>query len=50
MLNVVIPNNQAKIKQQIEALEYILTQDTDEKSRKIHEQALKALKNALNKK
>lgn len=47
MLKVIIPNNQEKIKQQIEALEWQIKQDTDEKSRKIHEEALEALGNAL---
>lgn len=47
MLKVVIPENQDKIKQQIEALKWQLTQDTDKKSRRIHEEALEALRNAL---
>ncbi|MDI3478626.1 MAG: hypothetical protein PWQ59_2151 [Thermoanaerobacterium sp.] len=47
MLKVVIPSNQDKIKRQIEALEWQITQDTDEKSRRIHEEVLEALGNAL---
>lgn len=47
MLKVVIPDNQDKIQQQIEALEWQITQDIDEKSIKIHQQALEALKNTL---
>lgn len=49
MLKVIIPSNQEKIKRQIEALEWQITQDTDEKSKRIHQQALEALKNALEK-
>ncbi|MGJ7044622.1 hypothetical protein [Thermoanaerobacterium thermosulfurigenes] len=47
MLKVVIPENREKIQRQIQALEWQLTQDTDEKSREIHQQALETLKNAL---
>jgi hypothetical protein len=47
MLKVIIPSNQEKIKRQIEALEWQIIQDTDEKSRRIHEKALEALGNAL---
>ena len=49
MLKVVIPQDKDKIKKQIQALEWQITQDTDRKDRKIHLQALKALKQALNK-
>lgn len=45
---VQVPKDKAKIKQQIEALKYQLTQDTREEDKRIHEQALKDLEEALN--
>ena len=49
MLKVVVNKDTNKIKQQIQALEWQITQDTDRKDRKIHLQALNTLKQALNK-
>lgn len=43
---VQIPKDKSKIKQQINALKYQLTQDTREDDKKIHEQALKDLEEA----
>lgn len=47
MLKVEIPNDKNKIIKQIKALEYQLTQDINEKDRKIHQQALEDLRKAL---
>ena len=47
MLKVVIPDNIEKIKRQIFALEWQLTQDTREKDIQIHTGALNTLKKAL---
>lgn len=44
-----IPKDKGKIKQLIEALKYQITQDVREEDRKIHEQALKDLQEALKK-
>jgi len=49
MLKVVVNKDTNKIKQQIQALEWQITQDTNLKDREIHLQALKALKQALHK-
>lgn len=46
MLKVVIPESKAKIQKQIEALKYLLQQDTNEKDKDIHAQALNALQEA----
>ena len=46
---VQIPKDKAKIKQQIKALKYQITQDTREEDKRIHEQALKDLEEALKK-
>ena len=47
MLKVEIPENKEKIIKQIKALEYQLERDTNATDRKIHEQALRDLKEAL---
>jgi DNA-binding NarL/FixJ family response regulator len=47
LLKSVIPESKAKIEKQIKALEYILKQDTNEKDREIHAQALNALREAI---
>ena len=44
-----IPKDKNKIKQQIKALKYQLTQDTREEDKKIHQQALNDLEEALKK-
>ena len=44
-----IPKDKNKIKQLIKALKYQLTQDTKEEDKKIHEQALNDLEEALKK-
>lgn len=46
-IKTVIPESKAKIQKQIEALEFILTKDTNEKDKDIHKQALEALKEGL---
>ena len=47
MLNIVIPESKAKIQRQIDGLKYLIQQDTREKDKKIHTDALKALEEAL---
>ena len=47
MLKTLIPDSIEKIKKQINALEYLLKQDTREKDKEIHTQALNALKEGL---
>ena len=46
-LKVEIPNDQNRLRRQIEALEWQLTQDTREEDRKIHQDALDAMKKKL---
>ena len=46
-LYVEIPQNKQKLEQAIKALEWQLTQETDEKSKQIHEQTLTIYKAAL---
>lgn len=48
MLNIIIPKEVAKIKQQITALEYLIAVDTNAKDKEIHQQALNQLKQSLN--
>lgn len=47
MLKLEIPENKDKIKRQIEALKYRLTQDTREEDKIIHQQAIRDLEKAL---
>ncbi len=47
MLKATIPESKDKIKKQIEALKHLLREDTNEKDKKIHEEALNALQEAL---
>lgn len=47
MLKVTIPESKAKIQRQIEALEYALSQDSRQKDKDIHTEALQALREAL---
>ena len=46
-LNVCITNDVEKIKKQIKALEYIISIDTNETDKEIHQCALKEFKNKL---
>lgn len=46
MLKVEVPKDRTKLERQIAALEYQIAVDTNETDRKIHEEALKALKAA----
>lgn len=48
MLKVVIPDSNDKLKKQIKALKFQLTQDVREEDKKIHKQALNDLEKALN--
>jgi 2C-methyl-D-erythritol 2,4-cyclodiphosphate synthase len=48
MVDIVIPGTKDKIKRQIEALEWQIKNDLNEKDRDIHIKSLKALKTALN--
>lgn len=48
MLKIVVPDSKKKIKRQIEALKYQLTQDTREEDKRIHEQAIKDLEKTYN--
>ena len=48
MIKVVVPNDKKKIQQQIQALEYLITVDTIEKDKKIHQYELQNLKDTLN--
>jgi hypothetical protein len=47
MLKVIIPKDKIKIRKQIKALEYQFKNDTNDKDRKIHEEALEQLKKML---
>ncbi|AQS09651.1 hypothetical protein CLOBY_17820 [Clostridium saccharobutylicum] len=47
MLKIEIPKSKEKIKGQIEALKYQLTQDSRNIDKQIHEQALKRLEEAF---
>ena len=49
MPTIQIPKDKAKMKQQIKALKYQLTQDIREEDKVIHKQALKDLEEALKK-
>lgn len=49
MISVEIPANVEKLKMQIQALSEMLAEDTDEQSRRIHADALKASLDALEK-
>ena len=49
MPTIQIPKDKAKMKQQIKALEYQITQDTREEDKVIHKQALKDLEETLKK-
>lgn len=46
-LKVEMSNNRNKLKRQIEALEWQLTQDTRDEDRRIHQDALDAIKKRL---
>lgn len=48
MVRVSVPTDKNKLKKQISALEWQLTQDKSEKDREIHRQALTELKRELN--
>lgn len=48
MLKVVIPDSNDKLKKQIKALKFQLTQDVREEDKKIHQEALNASVKALN--
>lgn len=47
MLRVEVPKDKKKLEQQIAALRYQISIDTNETDRKIHEEALKALEKKL---
>lgn len=47
MLKVCIPKDQDRIKRQIKALKWQLTQDTNDNDKEIHLQAIKSLELAL---
>ncbi len=47
MLKVCIPKDQDRIKRQIKALKWQLTQDTNDKDKEIHLNAIKSLELAL---
>lgn len=47
MLRIEIPKNEERLKRQIAALADLLEHDTDEQSRRIHKDALKASMEAL---
>ena len=49
MPTIQIPKDKAKMKQQIKALKYQLTQDIREEDKVIHKQALKDLEETLKK-
>jgi hypothetical protein len=49
MVKIQIPTEKDKIKRQIYALKYQLSKDINEKDRKIHQQAINDLENALKK-
>ena len=46
MITIEIPKDLSKIEKQIAALEWQIKQDTNEKDREIHKQALQELKDA----
>ena len=46
-MQIIIPSDKVKLQKQIQALKYLIEQDTNEKDRKIHEQALRDLQAAL---
>ena len=50
MLKVEIPNSLDKLTQQIEALKYLIANDTNDKDREIHKQALADLEAVRNEK
>lgn len=47
MINIIIPNGKGEIQKQIQALEYLISQDTLEKDRQIHIAALKKLEGSM---
>ena len=47
MINIEVPDNIEKIKQQIEALKHLIKTDQSDKDRQIHKAALKRLEEAL---
>ncbi|MEC1866729.1 hypothetical protein [Bacillus paralicheniformis] len=47
MLLFHVPNDIKKLREQKKALEWLLTQDTNEKDKQIHKQALEAINKAL---
>ena len=47
MLLFHVPNDMKKLREQKKALEWLLAQDTNEKDRQLHKQALKAINKAL---
>ena len=49
MIDIIIPTTKDKLLKQISALQYIISQDTNEKDKEIHIQALEILKKQLNK-
>lgn len=46
-IKISVPNDKTKIQQQIKALKYQITHDTNEKDKEIHKQALKELEKVL---
>ncbi|MEC1376492.1 hypothetical protein ABEP00_20400 [Heyndrickxia sporothermodurans] len=46
-IQVVIPTDKNKLEQQIEALQYLLQQDINDKDREIHSKAITSLKEAF---
>lgn len=46
-VKVIVNNDRAKIQKQIQALEWQIKHDTDDKSRQIHKEALKQLKQKI---
>ncbi|MED4342825.1 hypothetical protein [Bacillus licheniformis] len=47
MLSLCVPDDVKKLREQKQALEWLLAQDTNEKDKAIHEQALKTINKAL---
>lgn len=44
---IIVPEDRNKLEQQIKALEYLLTQDTNAKDKEIHQEALHELRKKL---
>lgn len=47
MIEVIVPNDKAKLQRQIKALEHLIKNDVSEKDRMIHQAALEKLKAEL---